>query len=108
MRAAQISHIAVRAVAILTLTDLAIVLLTDKYYPVYSHMLANSSLGRGLTFWAIIMSLLLPLYVGLEAWHMRGSELKTKSLWIDAALAMVCFLGLWGIVLYAWGHYAMF
>ena len=99
---------AVRVVATLTLADLATVSLADRYYPAYSHTLANSSLGRGLTFWAIVMSLLLPLFVGLEAWHMRGGEPKTKALWIDAALAMMCFFWLWGIALYAWGHYAMF
>ena len=51
-------------------------------------MLANSSLGRGLTFWAIVTSLLLPLFVGLEAWFMRRDELKSRALRIDATLAI--------------------
>ena len=98
----------VRTVSILTLTDLAIMFLADRYYPSYSRSLANSGLGKCLVLWAIAMSLLLPLGVGFEAWRMRGDKLKAKAIWIDAVMAMICFLGLWAIVLYSWGHYAMF
>jgi hypothetical protein len=47
------------------------------------------------------------LYVGFEAWWMRKNAVAFKALWIDAALAVACFLLLVGMVFYGWTHYAI-
>jgi hypothetical protein len=106
--AVQISHTAVRLTATITLTYLGVGVITARYYPAYSHTLANSDPGKILTLWAIASSLLLPPYVGFEAWWMRKTNIARKDLWIDTALALGCFLFLWGIALYTWTHHAMF
>ena len=103
-RAFSISHRFVRAVATITLADFAM----SACFPGYSRATARGWPGIVLTFWGIGMSLLLPLFVGFEVWWMRKSKTAAKGLWIDGLLAMACFLSLVAIVLYAWGHYAMF
>jgi hypothetical protein len=107
-RAEQVSHIVIRMISLVTLTDIGAVVLCEKFSSTHCRAFANSSAGRIMTFWTITVSLLLPLCVGLEAWWMRKSEAAGKSLWMDAALAIACFFLLWGVVFYSWGHYAMF
>jgi hypothetical protein len=104
----RVSHVIVRTVATLTLADLAITVIFDRYFPAWSRALAHGSLGKVLTFWTMGTSLLLPLYVGFEAWWMRKCNAALRTLWIDAALAVACFLAYIGVVLYAFGHYVMF
>src|SRR5690242_4154730 len=103
-RAFSISHRIVRAVATITLVDFAMTALS----PGYSHVTARGWPGVLLTFWSIGVSFLLPLYVGFEAWWMRKSKTAIRGLWVDGVLAITCFFSLAAIVLYAWGHYAMF
>ena len=107
-RVLRLSQSAVRIIAIITLSILGIDLVCDRYYPSYSHALANSSLGNFLTLWTIAASLTLPFCVAFQAWWMRKYRVPSKLLWIDASLAIACFTVLLGIVLYAFGHYAMF
>jgi hypothetical protein len=103
----QVSHFAVRVLATITLVDLATIPIFDKYIPAYSHAIANSTLGRVGTFWAIAVPLLLPFFVGFEIWWGRKSGAKRKALWIDAILAICCICLLCVIVLYSWAHYVM-
>jgi hypothetical protein len=107
-RALQVSHTAVRLIATVTLTYLGVGVITARYYPAYSHTLSNSGLGEILTLWAIVTSLLLPFYVGFEAWWTRKSNTAQQGIWIDTVLAAACFLFLWGIALYTWTHHATF
>jgi hypothetical protein len=106
--AKQLSHRSVRMIATLTLLDLAVMPIADRYYPSRAHSLANTGLGKTLIFWAIAASLLLPLYVGIEVWWMRKSEAasKNRDLWVDAVLAFACFFLFCCFVLYSWTHYA--
>ncbi len=104
----RLSHVVVRMVATITLADLGIVVVSERYYPAFSHALANSRLGAIQTFWTMYTSLLLPPYVGFEIWWMQKREPGFKALLIDAVLAIACFLFYIGVVLYAFGHYAMF
>lgn len=101
------SSIAVRIVAAITLAALGISVVSDRYFPRFSHALANSKAGMILLFWTMGTPLLLLLYVGFEAWWMRKNAVAFKALWIDAALAVACFLLLVGIVFYGWTHYAI-
>jgi hypothetical protein len=107
-RALRLSHRLVRVIAMITLIGLGVTLACERYSSTHCHALANSWLGMILTFWTIAMSLLLPLYVGFEGWWMRKIKVGSKDLWIDAGLAIGCFLSLLSIVLYALTHYAMF
>src|SRR5436309_3460352 len=106
-RAQQFSHVLVRIIATITLAYFGMGAISDKYYPAYSHAIANSRLGMMMGTWCIAASLLLPLYVGFEGWWMRKRKVVDGALWIDAALAIACFLTFLGVVLYAFGHYAM-
>jgi len=98
----------VRVIGTITLVDFGMVVVSDSYYPAYSHSFANSSLGTIAMFWAMAKSLLLPVYVGAETWLMRKNETARAALLVDAVLAIACFLSLLGIVLYGFEHYAMF
>ncbi len=104
----HISHQTVRIAAAITLADYGVASITDGYYPSYSRMILNSRTGTILGFWAIAVPVMLPLYVGFEGWWMRKSRAALKGLWLDALLAIACFISLVALVLYAWGHYAMF
>jgi hypothetical protein len=106
-RALRFSRIAFRTVAIITLLFLGAMVICEKFYPFYGHVLVNSQLGLPLTLWVIVPPLLLPLYVVFEAWWMHKCKVASSALWIDVGLAVVCFLMLMGIVLYAFGHYTM-
>ncbi len=101
------SRIAVRIVAAITLADLGIIIFSDRYFPGFSHALANSKAGLILLFWTMGASLLLLLYVVFQAWWMRKNAFAFKALWIDAALAVACFLLLVGIAFYGWTHYSI-
>jgi hypothetical protein len=103
-----ISHRVVRVVAFFTLLDVTLGSIADRYYPTYGRIIANSWAGAMLGYWVISASLLLPLYVGFEAWWMRKSKEALKGVWFDALLALACFFSLVAVVLYAWSRYAMF
>jgi hypothetical protein len=107
-RMQQFSHTVVRVVAVITLTNLGITAACEGYFSTHCHALANSPFGQFMTFWTIATSSLLPLYVAFEFWWMRRNKVAMAALWVDAALAIACFLGYVGIVRYAFGHYAMF
>ena len=107
-RAFQVSHRLVRVSGAFTLLGMGLGLATDKYYPAYSRAVVNSLVGTIAGWWILLMPLLLPPYVGFEVWWMRKSRAAMKGLWLDALLAITCFLSLVAIVLYAWSHYAMF
>ena len=104
----RLSHIVVRIAATVALAYLGIAFISDRYYPAFSHGLANSRLGTILVFFTMAASLLLPLLVGVETLWMRKRKVESKALRIDAVLAIACFLFYIGVVLYAFGHYAMF
>ena len=106
-RALRVSHLTVRVVATITLAYLAAIPVFDKFLPVYSHALANSSVGKVGTFWAIAVPLLLPFYVIFEFLSGRKDNARRKGMWIDAALAICCLCLLCVIVLYSWGRYLM-
>src|ERR1700688_342092 len=106
-RTQQLSHTVVRVVAVITLTHLGITAACEGYSSTHCHAFANSPLGQFMTFWTIATSLLLPLYVAFECSWMRKNKVARGALWVDAALAIACFLGFVGIVRYAFGHYAM-
>ena len=106
-RALRLSHIVVRIVATITLTILGTSVLVDQYSPPYSRVLAHGGLGKVLTAWIIAMSLSLPVYVGFEGWWTHKLNGGSKDLWIDAVLALACFLLFVGIIFYAFKHYAM-
>lgn len=105
----RMSHIMVRIIASITLACFAVVVISDRYYPQYSHALANSGFGKIVCGWTIATSLLLPLYVGFEGWWFRKMrESIGGDLALDAMLAIACFASLIVIALYELTHYAMF
>jgi len=107
-RTQQVSHAVVRVIAVITLTDLGMTAACERYSSTHCRGFANSPFGQFMTFWTIATSLFLPIYVAFECWWKRRNKVARSALWIDAALAIACFLGNAGIVLYAFGHYAMF
>ena len=104
----KVSHVVTRTIATITLANLGMMVVCERYSPTHCRAFANSSLDKIVTFWTITTALLLPLYVGFEGWWMRKCKVTTIALWIDAGLAIACFLMFVGVVLYAFGHYAMF
>lgn len=104
--ARNILQLVVRIVAAVTLVNLAIILLCENS-STHCRELANAPFGRMTILWCIITSSLLPPVVAVEAWMGRESKTAKSSIWIDAVLAIICFCLLWGIVIYAWGHYAV-
>lgn len=100
----KLSHLLVRVVATANLADL---LLATLYQP-YFRSLERSHLGNTIVKEQIASSLLLPLFVGFEAWWMRKSEVDRNPLLVDGAFVIVWFLVFWMGVLWAFGHYAMF
>jgi hypothetical protein len=75
--------------------------------PAYSHLVANGWLGKIVAVWSIACPLLLPLFVGFEVWWMRKKKDESKALWVDAALAVACFLLFCAMLFYALGHHAI-
>ena len=101
MRACRISHLFIRLIVVVNLAQWGLMM-----YPPYFRAVAGGTLGRVTGIWFLLSSLLLPLYVVLEAWLLRGSS-QSKALWIDAAFAAVWFSVFWGAVLYGLGHYGI-
>jgi hypothetical protein len=101
------SHLAVRIVAALSLIIFGTTLIVDRYFPAYSHVLANGWLGTILARWSASVSLLLPFYLVFQAWWMRKSTNQGKDLIIDASLAAACFVVFIGILLYTFTHASM-
>ena len=102
------THRIVRIVVGITLIHLGIGILCVKNIPIYCRTVAHGRFGKFMTLWTISTSLLLPLYVVFEAWWLRKSTVSRKGLWIDAVLAITCFLVFCLTVLYSVAHYAMF
>ena len=98
-----LSHLVVRLVATVNLADFWLATL----YPPYFRGLARQ-LGHAIVKEQLASSMLLPLFVGFEAWWMRNSEAERNPLLIDAAFVVVWFFVLWAGIFYAFGHYAMF
>ncbi len=99
----RLSHLVVRLIAAINLADLGLATL----YPPYFHALDRTYLGEVMVKWEIASSLLLPLFVGFEAWWMRKSKLESRASLIDTAFAAVWFLVLWIGVAYACTHHAI-
>ncbi len=96
-----ISHLIVRLIAAINIAHLVV----ETLYPVYYRMLRQTNLSDAILEWYVISSLLLPLYVGFEAWWMlRKSRLEIKSLIIDTAFVILWFITLWGGALYVFTH----
>ncbi len=100
-RAFRISHIIVRVVSAINLAYFA-----AMTYPPYLHATAGGAFGRFAGTWSLISSLILPLYVAVEGWWMRGKT-ERRALWIDAAFAGLWFLVFWGAALYGLSRYSM-
>src|ERR1700720_4021966 len=98
-RARGISHSLVRSSAVITI----VIFVFPMVYPAFSHLIANGWLGKIVAVWSIACPLLLPLFVGFEVWWMRKKKDETKALWVDAALAVACFLLFWILIFYALG-----
>ncbi len=106
--AMRVSHRVVRIIATITLADLGMGVACLKYPSTLCYAVANGWPSTMMTFWTIVTSLLLPLYVGLEGWLMRKNQGIGRALWIDATLALACLVLLCGGTLYAFRHYVMF
>ena len=100
----RLSHLVVRLVAVLNIANL----IFSSLYPAYFQTLRRLQLlNWEMAEWLIASSLLLPLYVALEAWWMRNARSERREMLVDAALALAWFFTLWGFVLYGWMHCAV-
>jgi hypothetical protein len=106
--ALQVSHLLVRGSASITLIYLLSAAVCLKYPSPFCQAIAHGSVGKTLVFWTIATSVLLPPYVGLEGRWSRRLQTKSTDVWINLALALGCLVLFAGVVLYAFGHYAMF
>lgn len=100
-RAPRISHLIVRLVAAINLALWGLMT-----YPPYFRAIGGGRLGHTTGVWFLLSSVLLPLYVALEAWWLRKKS-QNRALWIDAAFAAVWFSVFWSAVLYGLGHFGI-
>jgi hypothetical protein len=97
----RLSHFVVRLVASINFAHLLLM-----YYKPYFRAVRNIFRQGGDVYSMMISSLLLPLYIGFETWWMfRAKPSQTRALVIDWAVAVLWFVVLWGIVIYARTHY---
>lgn len=106
-RALRLSHVLVRTIAATNIAYLGFGLVCDRYFSGLGHVIVNSPPGRIMLFWTMVTTLLLPVYVGFEAWWTLRLKLKSKGLSIDATLAVICFALFLGMALYGFTHYMM-
>jgi hypothetical protein len=102
-RGLRIYRIVLRVTASISLAELVMA----TFWPAYSYWTANGCLGTPLVFWHISASLVLPLFVGFEAWWVRKVNAELSGIWVDAALAAACFALFWGGIAYASSHSAI-
>lgn len=104
----RISQRAIRFAAIGTLLGLALSAVSDKYYPEFSHVAANTIPGSIFVSMIMISSLILPVCVGAVAWHFKRTKALYTGLWVDVALSLSCVALFSLLVLWAIMRYAMF
>lgn len=97
----QLSHLAIRLIVLVNITHL----LLSGYHPYFR---ATTRIFRNLfdLHWMTVTSVILPLYVGFEAWWiLRKDRSQVKEVLIDAALAIAWFLIWWGFLLHSFRKY---
>jgi hypothetical protein len=94
------SHLAVRTVTLLTMADFVLVMSNAPYYSQ-----TITTLFRMLTsYWYVVSSVALPIYVGFEVWWMRKAKVENRPLWIDATLVFTWFVLFWVVLIYGLLH----
>ena len=100
MRHPPISHFLVRLVAAAGILDFALA----ELYPPYFRTILGGPVGRIVTICSTASALILPIYIGSEAWRVRRTDADWKALRIDAVFVAAWLLVFVGGFLYALGH----
>jgi cobyrinic acid a,c-diamide synthase len=91
----KISHWTLRVIVLVSLADMALAEMSQGYYRAFGR-----SLNQIISSWHLASTLLLPMYVLVEAWWMRNSLQERKAIVIDGIFVVVWFVTLWGGILY--------
>jgi hypothetical protein len=100
----RVAHFLVRACCVIN----SLAAWAEKLYAPIGPRLANGAVGYFLVKWMLISVLLLPLFVGLEAFWMRNSKIERRQLLIDTGFVVVWLVAFFAGLFYAFTHYVPF